>query len=83
MRRLEYEVKEIINETIDHPIKVDVMDFDKELASIGVNSIDLIKIVVAMEKKFGFTFDNEYLSMDKVENINNLLLYIQKNCLFE
>lgn len=39
------------------------------LKSIGINSIDYIKIIVAVEKEFGFEFDEQYLTLDSLQTV--------------
>ncbi|MDF2519403.1 MAG: acyl carrier protein [Clostridia bacterium] len=54
------------------------LDYAVELSALGVNSIDFIKLVVAMETEFDFEFRDEDLNSNKFETLNSFVDYIQQ-----
>lgn len=51
---------------------------DSELEALGFSSYEFVKIVVEIEMKFGFEFDDEYLDFRKFKTIGDLTHYIDR-----
>lgn len=51
---------------------------DDDLSSFGVNSVNFIKLVVAVEEEFGFEFDDEQLDFNNFKTINGIVEYIKE-----
>lgn len=49
-----------------------------DLSQLGMNSISFIKMVVDMERIFGFEFEDEALDYNKFTSFNSLCSYIEK-----
>ena len=64
-------LKGLINEGLDPSL-----GFEEEA---GLNSIDLIKLIVAIEEKFEIEFDDDSLSFTEIKCINDIESYLQKN----
>ena len=47
-----------------------------EISDLGLDSISFIKVVVTLEETFGFEFDDEKLSFNSFETLQNLLDYV-------
>ncbi|MDR2044213.1 MAG: acyl carrier protein [Clostridium sp.] len=48
------------------------MDADTNLETYGLESIEAIKLVVALEESYGFEFNDEDLLFDKFNTIHKL-----------
>lgn len=73
MDKIEKEVFEIFrmeNPNIEEKIET------VKLSDLGINSISFIKIIVALEEKFNFEFDDEDLDYEKFEYFSDLCAYI-------
>ncbi|MDR1002612.1 MAG: acyl carrier protein [Oscillospiraceae bacterium] len=76
---------EAITETIIEKINTlelarDGMDItaDSEFADLGMNSLDFIKLIVALEDVFEFEFDDEALDASSYNKISDISKYILK-----
>jgi acyl carrier protein len=49
---------------------------DTPIESIGFNSILFIKLVVAIENKFGFEFDDNKLNFESMKTVEGIVDYI-------
>lgn len=45
-------------------------DIHDDLTTYEVNSLLFIKIIVAIEDKYGFEFDDEYLTLERMNTID-------------
>ena len=43
-----------------------IKENERLLEDIGINSIDLIKIIVNIEKEFDFEFEDEFIGYEKI-----------------
>lgn len=74
-------ILEIINFQIED-VTIQMNQIDEDLASLGVDSIKFIQLVVALEETFEIEFPDEYLipiEMGTVNKISNIVLTILKN----
>lgn len=55
------------------------LDLDLELVSCGVNSMNLIRMIVDIEDEFNFEFDDSDLDINKLRTFRLLLEYIEAN----
>ncbi len=49
---------------------------DDPMASFGINSVDFIKIIVAIETEYDFEFLDEDLAMDRFHAVRDLSDYV-------
>ena len=54
-----------------------IKENERLLEDIGINSIDLIKIIVNIEKEFDFEFEDEYIGYEKIYAFGLLLDYVK------
>lgn len=54
-----------------------VITSESKLSELGINSIDYIKIVVAIEIEFGFEFDDNKLTAENFVSVKDLCAYIK------
>lgn len=53
-----------------------VINVNSNFTEIGVDSISFIKIIVDLEQKFGFEFDDEMLSFSAFPTIEAMINYV-------
>ncbi len=74
---VEEKVKKIFTENL---VEFDIgeIDLNQNLIEQGVNSIIFIKVVIAIEKEFGFEFGDKDLNLDNFLNLDKLVDYVAK-----
>ncbi len=79
MKNLNDEIKETIVEVLNLNIKPNEIDDDVLLfeGGIGLDSIDGLELLVAVERKFDIEIDDNDLGSDIIKNVNNLAAFIQ------
>jgi acyl carrier protein len=73
MDEIAFKVIGKINETIQVPHNIDI---NCEIKSLGINSMNFIRIIVSIEDEFDFEFEDEYLDMSGFNTIKNLCEYV-------
>ena len=68
-------IDSVIN-TIKDLININI-DIDTSLADINLDSIKFIKIVVALEEKFDFEFDDEKLLITEFPTVKTMIEYVE------
>lgn len=69
-------IKELVIKNIEtEEINIDI---ETDLREHGMNSINCIKIIVAIEDFYGFEFDDEDLILENFVTINNLAEYVNR-----
>lgn len=53
------------------------ISLDTEMLSVGIDSITFITIIVSLEEKFGFEFDNEMLLITAFPTIKSMVDYVE------
>ena len=51
---------------------IKVHDYDEDIISLGISSIDFIQIVVAIEEQYFIELPDEYLIMSNMNNISKI-----------
>ena len=75
---VDQELKELIGEAIPEIADTE-LDFSKDMvAEYGVNSISIIRLIVAAEEKFGISFSDYELSLDGYKSFSDLAALIFK-----
>lgn len=49
------------------------------LEDLGINSLAFIRIIIEIEEKYGFEFDDEDLNYQKFKYVKDVIEYIEKN----
>lgn len=70
-------LKQIIIENIDMQVNTESIDSNSILLDLGIDSITFIKIVVAIEVKFGFEFRDEDLDANKFLKFQSIVSYVE------
>lgn len=71
-------IKEIIMETVDMGDLSDVSETENLVESKGLNSMDAISILVAVEDAFDIEIDDQDLSAELIQTIENISNYVIK-----
>ena len=75
---VDQELKELIGEAIPE-IADEELDFSKDMvAEYGVNSISIIRLIVAAEEKFGISFSDYELSLDGYNSFSDVAALVFK-----
>lgn len=72
-------VLDLILENLDEKVEI---TYDIPLSNVGIDSVKIIQLVIALEEKFDFEFEDEMLSYQTLRNINSISDYVFKcsNC---
>ena len=68
-------VLSLILENLDEKIEI---TYDIPLSGVGIDSVKIIQLVIALEEKFDFEFEDEMLSYQTLRNINSISDYVFK-----
>ena len=68
-------VLDLILENLDEKIEI---TYDIPLSNVGIDSVKIIQLVIALEEKFDFEFEDEMLSYQTLRNIDSISTYICK-----
>jgi len=69
-------LKEIIGD--DSVYDLDNIDDNASLLSIGVNSLNVIKMILLLEEKFDISFEDEDIAMKNWKDINSIINVIKR-----
>lgn len=53
---------------------------EHSLQALDINSVSFVKLVVEIEKEFGFEFQDDSIDMNKLSTVRNLIEFIEENC---
>lgn len=67
---------EIVTKQVNNIINRDIL-LEDEMAKIGLNSIAFIQIIVELEEKLEFEFDDDSLDFYKFHTIQDIFMYIK------
>ncbi len=77
MKVIESEVRDIIMENAELTIPIEQVGNEDDLMSLGMDSINSIKVILAIEQEFGFEFQDDELNFENFLNIKKLALCIE------
>jgi len=77
IEKIESEVRDIIMENAELTVPIDQVGNEDDLMSLGMDSINSIKVIVAIEQEYGFEFNDDDLNFENFRNIRKLVLYIE------
>lgn len=82
MEKLINELKVKVVETLDLPdIKPEDIDENAQLVGgdLGIDSIDVLELVMMIEKDYGVKIDNKELGAEVFKSVKSLAEFIRKN----
>lgn len=75
------QIKEIIASILQKKIDITVekdVDFSKHFVEIGLNSLLFVKLLVNIEAELDVEFDEEFINVNYVTDLNDLSSHIQR-----
>jgi acyl carrier protein len=81
MSDLDMKVRELISENIDLTTDIDNIEPESDLTEYGMDSLNAIKLIVAIEVEYSYEFPVEDLLIESVNSVNKVTVYITNNCL--
>jgi len=70
---IENRIRNVIKDAVELTTPIEQVGINEDLMQLGLDSINSIKVIVAIEMEFGFEFDDEDLTADNFRTINNLI----------
>ncbi len=70
-------IEERIQAIVCRMMEIETLGFDSNFQDVNMESISFIKMLVNLEDEFGFEFDDEMLSIEKLPNIYTIANYIK------
>lgn len=74
--KIEDKVRKCLDEIIGSDISVKDIDVEDDLFKMGLDSLNAIKLIVALENEFNFEFNDEDLTDDNIKSISKICNYI-------
>ncbi len=71
-------IKGIIKEQIPLSIDIAEVSYDMDLFSIGMDSLNCIRVVFSLEDHFDIIFADDDLTLDLLRTIDSLADYVQR-----
>lgn len=53
-------------------------DLDTSFELLGIDSVELIELIVKVEEEFGIEFEEDMLQLDKIKTINIISRYVEQ-----
>ncbi len=76
IEKVKYVIKEIMRKKL--LLNKDIQD-SVELTEMGINSLQMVELIVELENKFEFEFDIEKLSYGILNTVDSIALYVLEN----
>ncbi len=76
---VESRLLKILREKLEVSEAVDIKP-EYSLQTLDINSVSFVKLVVEIEKEFGFEFQDDSIDMNKLSTVKNLIEFIEENC---
>ncbi|MBC8542756.1 MAG: acyl carrier protein [Clostridia bacterium] len=71
INKIEEKVKQIITSRMKDQAKIDALQYDTPLLSLGIDSILALSILVEIEEAYDIEIDDSDLNMDKIKDISS------------
>lgn len=78
MNDIEMKVVSILKNNSDKKDLSDAQVLEKDFRGLGVNSLNFIKIVVAIEEEFDIVFDDAQINYELFGNVRDIVSLIEK-----
>lgn len=74
MEDLNIKIRNVLNEKIGDELykNVDEIENDDNLFNIGLDSLNIVKLIIAIENEFDIIFDDEEIATTNWKNINSI-----------
>ena len=71
-------VKVLLNIVREEFSDIEIKDLNDELRDNGIDSVKVIKLIIRIEERFKFEFDDEDLIIDNFKSLNTLADFLTK-----
>ena len=71
INKIAEKVKQIITTRMKDQAKIDALQYDTPLLSLGIDSILALSILVEIEEAYDIEIDDSDLNMDKIKDISS------------
>ena len=75
------DIREIVFSVLGIDSNITIVEENEDLTKYGLDSMNVIQIVVELESRYDIEFPDEYLSIDSlitISDINNTLIEVKK-----
>ena len=74
MEDLNIKIRNVINEKIGDELfkNINEVENDENLFNIGLDSLNIVKLIIAIENEFDIIFDDEEIATTNWKNINSI-----------
>jgi|AGTN01.3.fsa_nt_gi Phosphopantetheine attachment site. len=80
---IEANIIKLIKDILTDQVNIGQLNNEDSLERIGLNSISFIRLTIAIEKEYGFQFDDEKLNINLFENLKSLAKYVESKIISE
>lgn len=75
---IEVKLKKILSEIVGPDLSCDQIQLEDSFATLGINSHNFVKIVIAVEAEFKFEFEVTDLVWSQYQTLNDLVLKVKE-----
>jgi len=75
MTQIKDELAKIVQDVVKHIVINADEDYDRSFKELGIDSLDLLSILFAVQEKFGIDIQDEYI--DQLTTLNATIDYIK------
>ncbi|MHB8061202.1 MAG: phosphopantetheine-binding protein [Ruminiclostridium sp.] len=75
---IEVNLRTILQNEVKLKEKIENISSESNLSDLGLNSVSIIKVIIAIEKHYNFDFEIEDLRQENMSSISNLAKVIEK-----
>lgn len=78
MENIDIKILEVIKNNIPFVSPLEGISLDSPISSLGITSLNFIKIIVALESEFEFEFNDENLNVYHFRTLHDLICHVKK-----
>lgn len=77
---MNYKIRAIISDVLGTELSVDINEIndDYDLSMIGVDSLNIVSLIISIEEKYNIEFDIDIIEMEDFKTINTIASTINK-----
>lgn len=79
MSEVEERVRGLVAQATSLHEPLEAIGGDDRLSDVGVDSLGLIRLIVAIEREFDFDFDDEGLGFSNSDRFGDLIAYVEEH----
>jgi acyl carrier protein len=78
LAEIEVNLRTILQNEVKLKEKIENISSESNLSDLGLNSVSIIKVIIAIEKYYNFDFEIEDLRQGNMNSISNMAKVIEK-----